>query len=518
MANSAENLKSVMDYFGITNNELARALSVDPSLVSRWLNGQRRLKASNPAMDALAEYILARSKRVHDIEWLKTQFEEEGLPTDISTVYRLKQNLIMWLASDGEALRRNLGSLPSASVIKEDSPKKTRIPYIQASGSPVKIGYLDIALELEPLLSELPEESTLDIFLSSDEIATAVSEDISRLLLHMTERSRLRIRLLVCVSGNTTTMSRLIGTYMQPLVSGHIRLSVVHGMTQNVTNQMYLVIPESCTVLIVETPKTSAPPVAAIVYDKRFVSEMQKSFEEALRYSQPVLNIYSDDFSRNILEIIYTEFAAPGDLDVVKDSINPMYMTPKAYDGFLRVQGHRNEEFEWRSAEFIRFKSGMDETLKGGSVFREILSLARLNQIAQDGFCHMPGLYFMNKGFVNLDAEGCTAILDGYIHYLNTMSNFHLLILDDISSLHADNCWQLKRNHHVAINHWRGDEPVMIHSDQLMLIREFQVHFESLWARGNGCIGNRSSVIAALQDIVERLKRRHSIKNKEAKT
>lgn len=505
MTSPIKNLKSVMDYFGITNNELAKAIAVDPSLVSRWLNGQRKLKASSISMDALAEYILARSKRVHDIEWLKTQFEEDGLLSDISTVYRIKQNLIMWLASDGEALRRNLGSFPSASVTKEGIRKKTRTPPIQASDSPAKIGYLDIALGLEPLLSELTEGGTLDIFLSNDEIATPVNEDISRLLLHITAMSKLRIRLLVCVSENATAMSRLIDTYMQPIVSGHIRLSVVHGMTQNVTNQMHLVIPERCAVLIIETPKTSAPPVAAIIYDKEFVNEMQKSFEKAIRYSQPVLNIYSDDFSRNILEIIYTEFATPGNLDVVKDSINPMYMTPKAYDSFLRAQGHRNEEFEWRSAEFVRFKSGMDETLKGGSVFREILSLARLNQIAQDGFCRMPGLYFMNKGFVNLDAEGCTAILNGYMHYLNTVPNFHLLILDDISALHVDNCWQLKQNHHVAINHWRGDEPVMIHSDQLMLIREFQVHFESLWVQGNGCIGSRSGVIAALQDVVKRL-------------
>jgi hypothetical protein len=463
-------------------------------------------------MDALAEYILARSKRVHDIEWLKAQFEENGLFTDISTVHHIKQNLIMWLASDGENLRRNLVGFQSLQVTKERPKKKTRTLHVQASDSLVKIGYLDIALGLEPLLSVLPDESNMDIFLSNDEIATAVIEDISSMLLYIIAQRKLHIRLLVCVSGNAKAMSQLIDTYMQPLVSGHIRLSVVHGMTQTVANQMHFIIPERCAVLIIETPKTFAPPVATIVYDKAFVIEMQKSFEEAIRYSQPVLDIYSDDFSRNILEIIYTEFATPGNLDVVKDNINPMYMTPKAYDSFLRAQGHRNEEFEWRSAEFIRFKSGMDETLKGGSVFREILSLARLNQIAQDGFCRMPGLYFMNKGFVNLDVEGCTAILNGYIHYLNTVPNFHLLILDDISELHFDNCWQLKQNHHVAINHWRGDEPMMIHSDQLILIREFQVHFESLWIHGNGCIGNRSSVIAALQDVLERMTGQHNKK------
>ena len=80
-----------MDYFGITNNSLAKALGVDPSLVSRWQSGQRRLTASSAAMDALAEYILTRSQRVHDVEWLKAQFDQFGLSTDISTCTALSK-------------------------------------------------------------------------------------------------------------------------------------------------------------------------------------------------------------------------------------------------------------------------------------------------------------------------------------------------------------------------------------------------------------------------------------------
>lgn len=505
MSNPTENLKSVMNYFGITNNELAKALVVDPSLVSRWLSGQRKLNASSASMDALAEYILSISRRVRDIEWLKSQFERHGLPIDLSSVYRIKQNLIMWLASDGEALRRNLGRMSVPSVKKSANIKKTAVHSFSESYGAIKIGCLEISLGLEPLFSVLPMGGSVDIFLSNDEVSVLVNEDFSRLLLHKIEEKRLRVRLLVCVSGNTQAMSRLIDAYMQSLVSGHIFLSVVHGMTQTVTNQMHLIIPERYVVLITETPDPAAPPVATIVSEETFVKETQGSFERTIRYAQPILNIFDDNFSRNILEILYMEFATPGNLDVIKDNINPMYMTPGAYNRFLRTQGHNEEELKWRSAEFMRFKSGMDETLKGGTVFREILSLSRLNQIVQDGFCRMPGLYFMNKGFVKLDTEGCTAILSGYIHYLSTVPNFHLLILDDITLLHTDNCLQIKQNHHVAINHWSGDEPVMIHSDQLLLIREFQAHFDSMWAQGECCIGNRSNMMVMLKGMLEGL-------------
>lgn len=495
-----------MKHFGLTNHALAKALGLDPSLVSRYLSGQRQLKAASPQMEAIADFILTRSKRVADMDWLKEQFAAAGLPTELSTVYRFKQNLIMWLATDGKTLRKNLGaSLPGDIAGHEPPGAKVQNRIIEATDSTVKIGSLQIVLELRPVLEMLPHGCAADVFLSSDQITAMVNEDVAALFLKSVNENDLKIRMVVCVSGNTKAMSMLVDTYMAALITGHIQLSVVHGMTQTVTNQMHLILPGKLAVLVTETPGRISPPVAVFLREPSFITEIQSSFEQAARYAQPVLNIYGDEFSRNILEIIYQEFCTPGALDVVKDNVNPMYLTEEAYNRVLRIHGHNETEYAWRSAEFTRFKSGMDETLRGGSVFREILSLSRLNQIVRDGFCRMPGLYFMKKGFVHLDAQGCVDILNGYIHYLEAFPNFHLLILDEISLLHSDNCWQLKQNHHLAINHWSGSEPVMIHSDQLMLLREFQAHFDRLWAQGAGGIGSRANVISILRDVAGRL-------------
>ncbi|MGE4483690.1 MAG: helix-turn-helix domain-containing protein [Oscillospiraceae bacterium] len=513
MTKSAENLKAVLEYYGIAQRELSLALGIDPSLVSRWLTGARKLRAASQQIEEIADFILTRSRRVKDMEWLKEQFQTAGLPTELSTVYRLKQNLILWLADDGENLRRNLGGSP-AGAAKAPATKKARAAE-HAEGGDTIVGLLDIALALKPILNELPPNSEADLFLSTDQIASAASEDIAALLMHTMEKTGLKIRLVVCVSGNTRAMSTLINTYMVALISGHIQLSVVHGMTQTVTNQMHLIIPGVAVMLVTETPGTVAPPMAVIIRESVFLSEVMQSFEQTARYAHPVLDVYGDDYSRNILEILYREFCTPGSLDVVKDNLNPMYMTEAAYDRMLLRQGHRDAEYAWRSAEFVRFKSGLNETLKGGSVFREILPLPRLNQSVQDGYCRMPGLYFMTKGFVQLDARGCLDILNGYISYLETVPNFHLLILDDISVLQKDACWQLKQNHHLAINHWSGPGPVMIYSDQLILLREFQTNFDALWARGLGGIGSRAGVIAVLRDVAERLTKRHLLPTSE---
>jgi len=40
----------VFEYYGIAQNELAQALGIDPSLVSRWLSGECKLRAASATM------------------------------------------------------------------------------------------------------------------------------------------------------------------------------------------------------------------------------------------------------------------------------------------------------------------------------------------------------------------------------------------------------------------------------------------------------------------------------------
>lgn len=499
-------LKAALEQLGITNAELAKALGCDPSLISRCLSGQRSLKAASVQMDAIAEYILSRAKRMQDMDWLKARFAEAGLPTDRSTVYRFKQNLIIWLATDGETLRKNLGrSIPGDIAGGIPAGKRQGWNKDAATDNDVKIGLMEIAFALRPALAALPGGSVVRVFLSNDRLATATDEDIAALFCEAIATNDLYFHMVVCVSGDTQAMSKLLDAYLEALISGRIRLSVVHGMTQTVTSSMHILVSDSLCFLVNETLGADAPPIAAAIRDKGFVAETAANFEAAARYAQPVLKIYGDEYTRDVIEILALEYCTPGALDVVKDSVNPMFMTAAAYDRFLRTRGHPEDEFAWRSAEFARFQSGMNANLKNGVPFREIISLSRLNDIALRGRCRMAGLYFTERGYVDLDAQGCLDILNGYIHYLEQEPNFSLLILDDLAALHGNNCWHIKRSGHVSINNWQGEEPVMIHSDQLTLLREFQERFDRLWEQGAGAIGSRANVISILQDVAGRL-------------
>ncbi|NLI52888.1 MAG: hypothetical protein GX417_01030 [Clostridiales bacterium] len=506
MAKPNNRFRAVLEYLGITNAKLAKALGCDPSLISRCLSGQRALKAASVQMDAIAEYILSHAKRTQDLDWLKARFLEAGLSTDNSTVYRFKQNLIMWLATDGETLRNNLGrSLPGDIAGGAPAEKKREQLQSAAGDNDVKIGAMEVILALRPALASLPKGSSVRIFLSNDRLRMATNEDIAALFREMIAENDLHFQMVVCVSGDTLAMSKLLDAYIEALISGHVWLRIVHGMTQTVTSAMHILVSDDLCFLVSETLGTFAPPVAAVIRNRVFVAETLGNFEAAARYAQPVLNIYGDEYTRDVIEILALEYCTPGALDVVKDSINPMFMSSANYDRFLKTRGHSKDEFSWRSAEFVRFKAGMDANLKNGVPFREIISLSRLNDIVLHGRCRMAGLYFAEHGYIDLDARGCVDILNGYIDYLENEPNFSLLILDNLTALHGNNCWHIKRSGHVAINNWQGKEPVMIHSDQLTLLREFQERFDRLWEQGAGAIGSRANVISILRDVTGRI-------------
>ncbi|HRY20347.1 MAG TPA: hypothetical protein P5198_02445 [Flexilinea sp.] len=74
-----ENLKSVLEFLEISNLALAKALDLDPSLISRYLSGERRLFAASAQMNAIADFIIKRCDQLRDIQWLTDQFHSAGL-------------------------------------------------------------------------------------------------------------------------------------------------------------------------------------------------------------------------------------------------------------------------------------------------------------------------------------------------------------------------------------------------------------------------------------------------------
>ena len=116
-------LKTVITKFELTNLDVARATGIDPSLISRYVSGNRKLKRSSRQAGEIAEYLLTHADTADRIDWLREQFESVGLSMDITSVMAMKHNLIQWISQDGELGTEVYSELPEADeAAEEDKP------------------------------------------------------------------------------------------------------------------------------------------------------------------------------------------------------------------------------------------------------------------------------------------------------------------------------------------------------------------------------------------------------------
>ena len=503
MKKASSSLGRIMEYLEISNSTLAKAIIVDASLISRWLNGQRQLRLSSNNLNRLSEYLMDRILRTNNTDWLKQQMESDGFAVGGISPSNIQNALKIWLSSDGDDVGRTLDILKVTENVKTDAARK--------SENNVKTGHAEIADFLSNTLESLPDNSGIDIHISNEGSGLLMNDAVHTILLDAILSKRIQVRLIISLTSNTVVISRLLSLYMQAVIEGLLSMSVVHNMTQAIMDQSIFIVGDELVLIVYETQRKTAPPICTVTFEEGFIKETRKSFERVHISSQPLLHRYNDDYSRKVLDLFYQEYAMPGNLDVIKDNINPLFMRMEEYDRALKSLGNSGEQLRWRSDEFSKFKTGIKENLKNGTVFREMLSLKRLKQVAAGGICKMPALYFINTGIAFLDAPGCHSIIEGYIKYLKQTPSFQVIIIDEMSDLNEHSCWHLKQNMSITLNGWNKDEHIILYSNQLMLTHEFQMLFNDLWNKENYSEGCRRKTIRILQEISEQLKANHNL-------
>ena len=507
------NLKAVLEHFEIQNKALAKALNIDPAQISRWITGNRPLKVSSGVMEPLADYILSRALTPKDIVWLKKAFKQDGFDTDFETVSRLKRTLILWLATDGGEYKRSFLSMHSGSLPERlMEAEYGEYPYsigpagrIYPNDYSVKAGTMDIALRLERVLSTVEPGSMVDICLSSETIASAVDEVIAQAFIAAAAESKIHIRCLISITSNSYMLSRILSTYLQPVANASMEIKVAYGVMQPVIGQMAIIIPDVCVAVLSELHESCAPVASLFITEETYIRDAKSDFEHVFQYAQPIVNATNDSNGKNIIDLFYQEFAEPGDLDMICDGLNPMHLSPEAYYTTLEAHGYKGDALLRRYNDYKRIEAGMNDNLRNGAVFREVLPLAGLNRIADEKCSRISGAYFFEKGVIDLDAGACSALLEGYIRCLETFPNFHLMLADELHEMNKDCCWQLKQNRHAAFHVWKKQKPTLIYTEQLILTHEVQKFFHDIWTRGEYSLADREGTIETLGAIRTRL-------------
>lgn len=480
MSSQAQRFYELLEQLEIQNRALANAIPIDPAMITRWKKngfGRRHLRQN---VQDVAEYIARLPLSPEKRSWLSARLSlpKNQVPT--------AAQIALWLAPE---IRYGL-TWPEQAQSDQSKPplidsfhqviEENRKENTLSQQHTVLAGMDGVAGLLELELENVPVESRPQLFLSSEMLECAIHPQMLAVLRSFCERKRLHCEMLLQSANNSERIGQLISTYLPLMVCGLLELNVMHGIPAAITGEMKVILPGCSAVLISEVAGGDHSVMASVVREPSIVEAMSQSFRKSLPYARPMLKVYDDSFARNIIEIFYSEYGVRGHLDVIKCGMNPMYLTVPQYGKILAKMGNQEENYRWRYQEFDRFKQGIGQMMQD-SRNREILCLPKLREIAQTGCCRMPSMYFFGAGVWTLDAEDCVNLFDGYIHDLNTYEAFQVVLLDDESLFMNNSCWHIKNNRHIMIHSWDIDHPIMVYSEEMLLIDEFQKHFDGLW-------------------------------------
>lgn len=506
------NLRVILEYFEIPNRDIAQAINISPSMVSNWVQGKRALRMSSGFVVAIADYILSkRTLTLRDITWLKKRFQKDAIPVEFDTASDIKRSLVIWLADDGQDVLEVLKKPEDNGITQEKNDELPSSSYLYSIGPAGRIysndysaraGIVDISMRLGRIFATIEQEAIVDICLSSEAASTIVEDLFVAEMIKAFREKNMRLRMLVALSSNSFAVSRIIKAYSQMIVHGNLELYISHGMMQPMIHQTSIFIPKTCAVAITELPDSFSPPAALFITENEFLKDAADGFDRIVRFTQPLMQFFADNNTKGIVDLFRREFCDEGDIDILSDGINPLMLEKEAYVKILQQKGFKGNALEWRCDEYHRIKDGFENNLRSGAVFREIISCDFLKTMAVNHGCELPSMYFMDTGKTHIDAESCKALLRGYIAKLNTFPNYHLLIAQPLSD-DQQGTRHIKHGRHITLNPWKSTQPMVIYSDQMIMIQEYQTSFNELWTSLS--MGTRENTTAVLETLAQEM-------------
>ena len=97
-------LNMIMTILNCNNSRLGRGINVDPSLISRWKSGSRKLKPNSPYIPLIVDFLLRTEPMAYQVESINNMLGTEFELKKYGDICKFKNALIEWLSSPNESL------------------------------------------------------------------------------------------------------------------------------------------------------------------------------------------------------------------------------------------------------------------------------------------------------------------------------------------------------------------------------------------------------------------------------
>lgn len=447
--NFDQKLNVLMHLFKLSNSKLARGISVDASLVSRWLSGERKISPNSPHIPKMASYFLKLNAYHYQKEYLEriiaARISDSQIHDDAERVHILADWLISGDKPDPqpeqqpEQLLQSTSMISSLSEILSGKEQKFEDPI---TAPPILPGVQQTCEIFEGrdgrrqavlnILSQVVQsQQKLNLYMTSEDDARWMTEapDFAAKfanLLHQVIKNGHQITLIHMLSKKVNEIMNMMLNWIPLHMIGHVNSYYFPRFNDRRIRQTYLIVQGKTALTSSTIADFSGNDLTYCFSDAASVDQNLRLFMVHLSQCRPLFSLYNKLNMKTYYDQISELIKKPGTVYNLRHQLNtnllpaailPSYIPDPVQSDLLKLQ---QKEFFGHLAQ--------DRHI-------DILPLSLLEQLADGKPCYLAGDDVFADYPISLSSSETVLWLQKTADALRRYPNYELYLSSEASEI-----------------------------------------------------------------------------------
>jgi len=543
----SECLTAILDALDLKCSKLAKEINVDPSLIYKWLRGERVPPYDTPYIDLISNYIAGKISNNFQMKAITDLLDKHGIELSESNM-DLQNKIKIWLLEaqgysiklkkkEKTRIKNNWDNVSSVAgffknidnikYIKGDNCKPDMIGYDSAINESIICSYdniqvikgrMEVIYSIIKLLKQAQkepksEDNIILITINSEMDILLDDEYLKYELIHTLYDAisyGWNIIFQIRLDNNIQRTISIIEAMQALLSQGNITI-YYHKTTDNVfiLNEL-CIIPDTGALFCFSSKIGQEVDRAFRYYEKESIDILKAYFFQQLTFAKPLLKSYPPQKTIEFQQAFAEMEEVPGDRFVFKNGLSTLTMPLNQYEKYLKLSNKSEQEILYR--EFLhRKRIESFETQVKYYEFKDICFIESLERLVKDKKYSFDE-YYMLKSRVP-DNEDIICHLENVINMLRKYDNYEIAFVSKKGFNSLSNIyWAVKENKSVLIETFNKDKMMdnaSFNSEMNFIVTEksivnaFHDYFLKIWNDIPEENKSKRNTINLLQSLIE---------------
>jgi transcriptional regulator with XRE-family HTH domain len=506
-----EKLSFLIKHFNSSNSKLAKAITVDPSLVSKWVNGRRVPPLNSPYIIQIAEYFIripaGEYQQPSLLNLLKEEFPELNPDIFDDCVTALIKWLTSQVASEQSNMNPSIGNMPGRSL-------ESHTGFMGHSAG--ETGYYEFfggrqgrrQAVINFLQAVLDASEPTELLLASQEDIKWIVEDAeflsqwARMLQEILSRGH-RIIIIHTVNRDISQIGAMFNYWIPLHLTGKVESYYYPKYEHPALIKTVFVARGIAAILSIVPAQGSDAEYTFQFQDSLVIGLMEQNFQSYLQECLPLVKSFSGDRILDLYNEVIEAKKKPGYFYTLRNDLNSLTMSVNQFSRLIEQSSLTSEEKNERIELHKLCSEAFLQTIQYNR-FREICPMEAINLQMSENRC-MAGSELLPMESVKLAPEDLQEHLSYIISLLENHENYELILYNNKSPLMPSNIsLTFKQDYYAIMSSCDNNPnpPYALLTSEGNILQALEEYFENIYQQIPANNRNKTWVINKLKSRI----------------